>query len=65
MDSAKAAHDAIAQLDDLTARRALVAVVVSRRGTLLTNQERREWMKRDASSSDMLVMWDFPQLADL
>jgi hypothetical protein len=59
MDSAQAAHAAIAQIDASTAKRALMAAVVGRRGGAQTPQERREWMRRDAAISDIMGMLDF------
>jgi hypothetical protein len=59
MDSAKAVHDAIALSDDLTVRRALLAAVIGRRGTGLTEENRLEWMNRGATPADLLGMFEF------
>lgn len=61
MDSAKAAHDAIALADEVTVRRALMAAVVSRRLRPLPEQDRSEWMGQGARAGDFLVMFDFSQ----
>lgn len=59
MESARAAHDAIAQADIALVRRALLAAVISRRGIPLTPEQRVDWLQRDATPEDLLGLGDF------
>jgi hypothetical protein len=66
MDSAIDAHDAIAQADDETVRRALMAAVISRVGTPLTPEARINWMRQNgmrqnATGDDIAGIFDFPR----
>jgi hypothetical protein len=59
MDSASELQRAIDQADTRTVRRALMAGAISRRLTPATEEQRKEWFRRDATIKDMLSWGEF------